>query len=79
MVANTGLIADGFRRFAARQSAIHTSPGVPSGRSWLVIAIMTMSGLAVLYALPLTTTEGRCFDAVWFVNGNGTKTTSPNS
>jgi hypothetical protein len=48
MVANTGLIAEGLSSPAACQWLIQTSPTAGAGRSWLVTAITTTSGRALL-------------------------------
>jgi hypothetical protein len=47
-VAKTGLMAEGFKRLAVCQPEIKTSPRPTAGWSWLVMAMMTISGLAVL-------------------------------
>ena len=77
-VASTGLIAEGLSSPAICQSTTQTSPNAASLRSWLVTAMTTISGLDELYADDEITTAGRFLDAVWLVNGNGTRTTSPN-
>jgi hypothetical protein len=56
----TGLMADGFNKLAACHWPIRTSPRQEGECTWLVIAIMTTSGLARLYAQLLTMTAGRC-------------------
>jgi len=62
-VANTGLMADGFNRPAACHWPTQTSPTARPGRSWLVMAMTTMSGRVRLYLSWLTTTAGRFFDS----------------
>ncbi len=44
----TGLMAEGFISPAACHWLIHTSPSAGLGRSWLVMAMTTISGLARL-------------------------------
>jgi len=49
----------------------------PTGRAWLVTAMMMRSARSRWYGLLETTTAGRRLAVLWSVKGKGTKTMSP--